>query len=195
VEEESVKSAFEIAMERISALPDLTPEEIAVQNEKKYGPVGEAIAGRYLSGLVSEDEMLAELRKHGGPEGLIVRRALFSGLCRILNFQADSEQTSKAIAGLARLAPGRDSDIEAAGREFQSLVREFNRDMRRGLMDFESSFLKPFGVSGTAVKVNPEENLYWKEKLNSLLQEHEPALENLRADLLKIRDDPEPTRK
>jgi hypothetical protein len=49
VEEERIKSAFEIAMERISDLPELTPEEIAAQNEKKYGPIGKVIAGNYVN--------------------------------------------------------------------------------------------------------------------------------------------------
>jgi hypothetical protein len=194
VEEERIKSAVEIAMERISSLPDLTPEEIAVQNEKKYAPVGEAIAGKYLRGLISGEEMLAEVEKQGGPEGTIVRRALFSGLGRMLNFEADSEQTSKAIAGLVRLTPGRESDIEAAATEFHSLVREFEQAERENLENFEASFLQPLGISGTAVRVNPAENFYWKEEVSHLLQKYAPKVEDLRADLLKIGDEGAPPR-
>jgi hypothetical protein len=186
VEEERIKSAFEIAMERISDLPELTPEEIAAQNEKKYGPIGKVIAGNYVNGLISEDEMLAELRKHQGTEGSIVRRSLTTSLCRTLKLQADSEQFSRAIAGLVGLTPEREEEITAVAEEFKSLIREFEQKKQKKLEDFKSSFLQSYGISGTAVRVNPADNQYWREESKRLRQEYQPQLENLRGTLVKI---------
>jgi hypothetical protein len=188
VEEERIKSAFEIAMERISDLPELTPEEIAAQNEKKYRPIGKAIANKYVNGLITEGELPAELEKYQQAEGLIVRRGLITALCRTLKLQTDSEHVSRTIAGLVRLNPGKESEIASAAAKFQELARQFEKSKQERLENFEASFLHPFGISGTAVRVNPEENQYCKKVWKRLLEEYEPKLEHLRTELLKIND-------
>ena len=57
MKEEKIKSALEIAMEKVSDLPELTREEIEEQKEKEYGPVGDAVAKKYLSGTISDGEL------------------------------------------------------------------------------------------------------------------------------------------
>ncbi len=185
MEEERVKSAFEIAMERISALPELTPEEIAEQNEKRYGPIGEALAGKFLGRLIDDDEMLAEMAKYTAEQGKIVRRSLILSLCRSMSSGEPPDRAAKASAGLIRLSPGKRAFIERAAAEIQSFAREFEEARRKKSVDFATSFLRPLGITGTAIRVNPAENPQWEEELRRLRQEYEPKLERLRSALQK----------
>jgi hypothetical protein len=184
VEEERIKSALEIAMERISALPELTPEDIAEQKEKQYGPVGEAMAGRYLSGAITEDELSGELNKHTDQRQIVCFGAV-SALCRSLRLDEDPEITARALRGLDRIALGKTSLIEKAGEEFRAVLREFELEIRTQLQGIESLVLEPLGISGSAVRCNPAVNEPWLEKLGKIRQSHEPRLEKLRAGLLR----------
>ena len=182
MEEERVKSALEIAMERISALPELTPEEIAEQKEKQYGPVGEAVAGRFLSGAITEDELPEELNKHTDQRQIVWFGAV-SAFCRTLRFEEDPAITGRALKGLHRIAPGKKSLIEKAGVEFRAVVEEFEQEIHKEAQGIESLVLEPLGISGSAVRCNPAVNGQWLEKLAKISQAYEPRLEKLRAGL------------
>jgi len=183
VEEERIKSAFEIAMERISALPELTPEEIAAQKEKQFGPVGEALAGKYLSGLVNDDELQVELGKRESGQRQIIRRALISSLCRNLQLEGDLSAAGKALSGLRRIAPEKETIIGKAAEEYKSIVHEFDQEKKRQSQAIESSALRPLGISGTAVRCNSAENTHWLDELKKIRQAYEPRLETLRVSL------------
>ncbi len=185
MEEERVKSALELAMERISAMPELTPEEIAAQKEKQYGPLGEALAGRYLSGLVNEDELPEQIEKLPVEQRLIVRRALISGLCRTLQLEGDLRSAEKALIGLRHAVSPKASYIEKAAEDYWLIVRELSQEKEKQSAAIEAAALKPLGIGGTAVRCNPAENLYWTEELKKLRQLFEPRLKSLRLGLLQ----------
>jgi hypothetical protein len=185
VEDERVKSALEIAMERISALPGLTPADIAAQKEKEFGPKGEAIAARYMSGLLDDGELTAELDKHRTNQWQIVRRGLISSLCQTLQLGGDLVLAGKALNGLCRVAAGKSSLIGEAASEYQSIVHEFDREKRKQSAEIEATVLQPLGISGTAVRYNPSENARWLEGLKELRRAYEPKLERLRDALMK----------
>jgi hypothetical protein len=185
MEEEGIRSALEIAMERISALPELTPEDIAAQKEKEFGPKGEAIAARYMSGLLDEEELFAELDKHGAIQQQIVRRALISSLCQPLQLDGDMTLAGKALSGLSRIAPGKAPMIGKAASDYQSIVHEYDREKQRQSGKIEAMTLQPLGISGTAVRCNPSENAHWLEALKTLRRAYEPKLEHLRDALRK----------
>jgi hypothetical protein len=185
VEEERIRSALEIAMERISALPELTPEDIAAQKEKEFGPKGEAIAARYMSGLLDDEELFAELDKHRAIQRQIVRHALISSLCQTLRLDGDMTLAGKALSGFSRIAPGKASVIGKAASDYQSIVHEFDREKQRQSEEIEAMALQPLGISGTAVRCNPSENAHWLEALNKLRRAYEPKLERLRDTLMK----------
>jgi hypothetical protein len=185
VEEERVRSALEIAMERISALPGLTPEDIAAQKEKEFGPKGEAIAARYMSGLLTDEDLAAELDKHRTDQWQIVRRALISSLCQTLQLDGDLVSAGKALSGLRRIATPKTSVIGKAASDYQSIVHEFDREKRKQSVEIEATALQPLGISGTAVRCNLSENAHWLEELKELRRAYEPKLERLRDALLK----------
>ena len=46
-----IKSAWEIALEKVDKLGELSPEELKRQKEEKYALIGQALADKYLGGL------------------------------------------------------------------------------------------------------------------------------------------------
>jgi hypothetical protein len=186
LEEERVKSAFEIAMERISALPELTQEEIAIQKEKQFGPIGDAVASRFLRGLIIDDELPVELEKYrADPFQLqIVRRALITRLCRTLELEQDPMDAGKGMNGLCRIAPEKVSIIGEAGRDYHRIIGEYEQEKRKRSEAIEKSALRNCGISGTAVRCNPDENEYWREELRKIGAEYAPRLERLKSMLL-----------
>jgi hypothetical protein len=185
VEEERVKSALELAMERISALPELTPQEIAEQKERQYGPVGEALAGKYLSGLVDDEELTIQIKKQPADLQPIVLRALVSSLCRVLQLEGDLESAGKALSGMRRAVPEKLAIIEKAAGEYLSMVHAYEQEQKDKSASIETAALRPLGISGTAVRCNPGENPHWLEELKKLRNAYDPRLENLRSNLLQ----------
>jgi hypothetical protein len=178
MEEERIKSALEIAMERISALPELTPEEIAAQKEKQYIPLGEAIAVKYLTGLIGDDELPAELEAYQGDQKQIVRREL----------EGDSASADRALKAMSRLAPAKSPLIMKAAKNFKAIVREFQQAQQNKASEFVASGLgaiAELGISGSAVRYNLKENEDWQEELRNLRPPFETKLEAIRATLLQ----------
>lgn len=188
MDEERVKSAFEIAMERISGLPDLTPEEIAAQKAKEYAPFGEAIAAKYLSGFLNDGELAAELDKYQGGRQEIVRRALMAGLCRTIQLEEEPETVSRALKGMERMAPEKRSRIAAAATDFQSILRQYEQVKKEKSCQFgavESKKMADLGISGSAVRSNLTENEDWEAELKAVQQPYESILEAIRSRLLQ----------
>jgi hypothetical protein len=184
VDEERIKSALEIAMERISALPELTPEEVAMQKEREFGPKGESIAASFMDGLLAEEDLAAELDKYRMQHRQIVRRTLIASLCRTLQVDASLISVGKALAGLNRLVPEMAASIEKAAAAYQAAVHEFDQARQKQSDAMTKAVFQTLGVSGTAVRCNPSDNILWLEEMKRLRLVYEPKLEILRASLL-----------
>jgi len=188
VEEERIKSAFEIAMERISSLPELTSEDIAAQKEKQYAPLGEAIAGKYLRCLIGDDEMIGELDKLGAEPGQIVRRSLASSFCRAMRMEGDPDEAERALKGINLIAPSKSSLVRKAGEDFHSIVDKFEREKRVKSVEFGVSAVQSMGklgISGSAPQPNLNENGEWQQELKRMRQSYESELETIRTRLLR----------
>lgn len=187
VEEEKVKSALEIAMERISGLPELTPEEIAEQKEKEYRPVGEALANKYLQDIIDVQNIPTELCRHQGDSGRIVRRAFISYLCRSVQLE-DSQMAVKALTGLCKLAEDTEGIKEQANAAWIRVQDDFQQLKDQTLQECEVSEkekLNVLGIFGSAVRPNMTDNESLKKKLSELYRTFEPEMEKLRAMFLQ----------
>ena len=186
MEEERVKSALEIAMERISGLPELTPEEIAEQKEKEYRPVGQALAGRYMRDIIDRQEIPAELSRHEGDSEPIVRRAFISSLCGFIQLE-DSQMTVKALSGLCSLAGEEEGVRKKANTSWTRLLDSYQKQRNKAFQECEASEkekLAVLGISGSAVRPNLTENESLRKRLQQLHRSFEPELEKLRAMFL-----------
>jgi hypothetical protein len=186
LKEEDIKSAFELAMEKISDLPELTPEEIDEQKKKEYGPVGDAVAKKYLSGTISDWELPLELARHSEAEKRIVRSACIAGLCREMRLENERDVLTKAMKGLKLLAPEKSDAVERIGNGFWEVFNEFAEKREEESRRYEVCAvekLRKLGISGSAVRPNLGEDADWKEQLRRMQKLYEPRLEEIRIRL------------
>jgi hypothetical protein len=185
LEEERVKSAFEIAMERISGLPELTPEEIAEQKEKEFKPVGQALANKYLQGQIAKNELKTELNGYQGEKGKIARVALIAVLCQSIQL-ADIPKAERALQGLASLGV-EGKDFEEIQKEFLQARGSLERDIQIEYKKYDEivrSELENSGIRGSAVKPNLSQNDGWLQGLDKMRRTYETILSEIREKLM-----------
>ena len=166
--EDRIKSAREIATERLANMPGLTPEELREQREKEYAPRGTAIARRYLQGTLRSGELSAELERYQGQEAEVVKRALLTTLCDSIT-SGDCDTSLKALDGIAALAG--EADLTGIRREVESLAAEHEerlRERRSVIERREKKKLSELGISGPAVRPNVSEGQEWLKESSQL---------------------------
>jgi hypothetical protein len=95
-----IKSAFEIAMEKISKIEDATPEE---RVKWKFFPIGEQMAGKYLKDDIN---IIADLNKYPENERKYVTQGVVEVLARSIDLprnDAVKKATRKAMDGIKLL--------------------------------------------------------------------------------------------
>jgi hypothetical protein len=168
VAEDRIKSAREIAMERLASLSALTPEELDEQRKKEYGPRGAAIAQKYLEGTLRSSELARELKRYQGKDGEAVRKAFVSTLCESIGLQ-DVTKSMKAIDGIAAVA-GK-VDPGEMKREIETISGEFIREAERRRAEYTDLMrqkLVSMGISGSAVWPNVAEDDDWRRELKRI---------------------------
>lgn len=180
-----VKSALELAMERMSNLPDLTPEEIAEQKEKEYRPIGEALGNRYLQNIINGQELLSGLNRYAGEQGAIVRKFLVQTLCDSLqlgNF-ADAE---RALKGLYELAPGDSEFMDDARSVWDRIRTRFEKGVEETERKFQVTAMKTFaglGISGSAIRANTKGSETFQQAVEELRSYFSTELQRVRSTL------------
>jgi hypothetical protein len=185
LEDEGIKSALEIAMERIARMPELTPDEITAQKEKEYAPIGLALSKRFLDGTILESELAPEMKKYSGEQGRIVRRVLIDALCRSIQLD-DKQRSRKALSGIGELLSPEDRFPQSAGQDLENILAGYDEEKAkeaRRLEGLEIERLIEFGISGTAVRPNVVENEAWQRGIQRIKQAFEPRLESIRKAL------------
>ena len=184
--EDRVKSAREIALEKIARIADLSPEELAKQKHSEFGPRGEAIARKYLDGTIRGTDLQRELGKYHGDDGQIVRRAFISSLGKSVEL-LDAARSRKAMEG-ARLIAGEDVRFEELKKEYEQILAEFEQQTQQGSIVFETrerERLREIGVSGSAIRHNVKESAGWQQELSRIRQAHDVRLDKLRERLMQ----------
>jgi hypothetical protein len=182
LEDESIKSALELAMERVSRLPELTPEEIEEQKEREFRPIGEAMSNKYMQGQIVDDELSKDLNNHQGEKGAIVRSALMGSLCQCIQLE-DNAKAMKALQGLFLLKNDEAAFREEIQKRFSQLRRDFERERQIIYKKYETIFKEKWeinGICGSAIKVNLAENEDWQSALNGIRRAYEPKLKEIR---------------
>ena len=184
VADDRIKSAREIAMEKVAGMPGLTPEELRQQREREFAPRGEAIATRYLAGALRETDLQTELGKYRDEEARIVRRAFLSVLCRSVSLD-DAGQSQRALEGVR--ASGVDMDLERVKEEFAGISRAFRQaqdETFEGLEEGQRKMLRGLGISGPAVRPNVRAGKDVQHELVQIRQPYETRLNELKERLL-----------
>jgi hypothetical protein len=175
-----IKSSIELAMEKMAKLPKLTEEEIRERQEKEYGPQGQAIARRFLTGDLAETRLAAELFKHEDERGEIVRKAFSASLCQAIDLE-DAEATARVLEAIKALLQD-DYPEETAGR-LDGILRDYEEQRQREratIEEAESAELRDLGVSGSAIRLNLGENQRWRQTCSELQQAFRPKADEIK---------------
>lgn len=187
MEEHRIKSALEIAMEKVAGMPGLSQEEITEQKEREYRPIGEAMARRYLESAIRVGDLPGELGKYRGDEGRIVKRAFLSSLYRSIEL-GDAARGRRAMEGIQVLV-GASRRLEEAKGEFEATSGEFEREINRKREAFETmekERLRRLGISGSAIRPNVKDREDWQQERSRIGHEYGSRLDKLRKILMQI---------
>jgi len=178
-----IKSTIELAMEKAAKLPRLTEEEIRQRREEEYGPRGRAIAELILRGDLSVDRLDAELSRHDGEQGEIVLTAFLTSLCQAIDLE-DTEATARAFEGI-RAVVG-DAHLEEASSRWSGILRDCEEQEQQEfstMEEAEGGSLRDLGVSGSAIRLNLQQNERWQGERSALLERFRPQVEEIQREL------------
>lgn len=185
MEDEGIKSALEIAMERLSGMPELTPEDISEQREKEYRPIGEGLCHKYLQGLLAAVDLAPELNRHEGECGVVVRRSLITCLCRALRLEAPAA-ADRVIEGVLAIAPATRGLRHKIQTDWMSVFEDYKKGQAALLKEKSAAArerLSRLGIGGSAVTPAMDRDEEYTQALAGLQQSFEPRLEAVRARL------------
>jgi len=168
VADDRIKSARELAMERLAGMSGLTPEEQAEQREKEYAPRGAAIAQKYLQGKIRSRELNRELEHYQDENRAAVRKGLVSALCDAVVIW-DGAGSVKAIDGLSAVIG--DTELTAIRQEVEAIAGDFIREAEQRRAEYAElarQKLTGRGISGTAVWPNVAEDDGWRQELRTI---------------------------
>jgi len=180
-----IKSAWELAMEKVEKLGKLSPEELQRQKAEKCGSIGQGLAEKYLSGLALRDLKL-ELDRHKGEERELVRAALASKLIEAIDL-GDTERLSKVIEAISELNLKAREGLAGVRGEIEQLFgeyREAEQKKRREVDAAARGVLHQLRISGSAIgSVNPEVVPEWKNELDKIAQPYRESLDDIKTRL------------
>ena len=180
-----IKSAWELAMEKVDKLGKLSPEELRQQKEDKCRSIGDGLAERYLSGIALRDLKL-ELDKHKGEERELVSAALASKLIDAIEL-GEVERLSKVTEGILYLKLKSAEGLKAVKREIEELFTEYREAEQKKRREVEAAargVLHQLRISGSAIgSVNPEVVPDWKSELDKIAQPYHERLDDIKSRL------------
>ena len=180
-----IKSAWELAMEKVEKLGKLSPEEVRRQKTEKCGSIGQGLAEKYLTGLALRDVRI-ELDKYKGEERELVRAALASKLIDAIEL-GDAERLSKVLEGISELNLKSREGLASIRAEIEQLFaecREAEQKKRREVETAARGVLHQLRISGSAIgSVNPEVVPEWKNELDKIALPYREKLGDIKARL------------
>jgi hypothetical protein len=179
-----LKSAWEIAQERVSRLGKLSAEEEKQQARQRYRQVGQVLSQKWLDSSRPPD-ITAELNKHREEDREGIRQAVIEHLLEAVEITPtqSTDRVRRAIEGVSRLGPELQSEAEGVA----TLIQEYEEAEGKTRQQLESSYwetLHQLRISGTAVgRVNIEANEQWQLARQRLVEDFAPRLADLKRKL------------
>jgi len=194
-----IKSAFEIAMEKISKIEDATPEE---RVKWKVFPVGEQLGAKFLKEDVN---ILSELNKYKDPERKFVTQGVVEVLARSIDLPRNDnikKVNRKAMDGI-KLVKKDKSGVENIYSKFRYVFNHYNEQGEQQRKQAYEQVKVQFAAKlqqamqqqyGANVRVNPNVNLEqhpqfqeeWRHVLVQLEQQYINHLTEYRKELIEI---------
>jgi hypothetical protein len=178
-----IKSAREIAQEKVSKLGELSPEERRGQRQDRCRLIGKSLADKYLS---QYDTRLLEagLNEHGAQDKNLIIQAAVQRLIEGIDLKYGS-RLDKISQGILTLA-NTETAIETLGK-IQELFQEYEEAENRERQEIEKAgreILHQLRLSGTAIsEINARAKEEWEKRLTQLAGPFEERLNNLKQEL------------
>lgn len=183
MENKRVKSAIELAMEKVAGMPDLKKEEVQQIKDKEQIATGEGIAQRFLKGTLRKKDLEAEFSGFPGEQETIIRRAALSALREALSIE--DMEINKLIFEAVQII-WKDLPVKKAQSEIIQLMGKYKKQREKEIVaavKMESARFQDVGISGSAILPNLKESPEWKKRQEKLQQEFHTKLISVR-DLL-----------
>lgn len=180
-----IKSAWEIAMEKVGKLKELTPDELNEREKKRYASIGKALADRYIRAL-NLGQLEIELGKYSDVERELLSSIVASSLFSAIEL-GDYEKLEKVVRGISCL---KQKELpEELVEEIKTLFREFNEARKKAIEVIETSandILLQFGISGSAIaEINIKRVAEPHQMLDRIDQPFNERLDRLKQKLLR----------
>jgi len=180
-----IKSAWELAMEKVDKLGKLSPEELRRQKEDKCKSIGQGLAEKYLGGSSLRD-LKIELDKQKGEERELVRAALASKLIDAIEL-GNAERLVKVVEAISGLKLKDEGGLLAARNELEEFFAEYREAEQKRRREVETAargVLHQLRISGSAIGgVNPEVVPEWRSELNEIAEPYREKLDDMKARL------------
>lgn len=180
-----LKSAWEIAQDKVDGLGSLSPEEKRKLQEEKYDQIGRALADKYLE-KENTNYLLTKTQKYEGQDRQMVTHAVIERLVDRIDIKY-SQTIKKINEGLQAI-----SDIQATNivnqidelfKEYQQAEAEENQKIEKAGREI----LHGMRIAGTAIgKINIQANAEWKQSLEHLSLPYQERLNILKQALLAL---------
>ncbi len=180
-----IKSAWELAMEKVDKLGKLSPEELRQHKEDRCREVGEGLAERYLAGLPLRDLKLGLGKSQGEERGWVVAAASRWLVASIE--LGDTERLSRVMEALEAIGSRSGEALSDARAGIEALFEEYreaNQKRGREVEVAARGVLHQLRISGSAIdSVNPEVVPGWKRELDQIARPYHERLSGLKASL------------
>jgi hypothetical protein len=186
--DDKIKSALEIALEKVQRLGALSEEEKQRLKNEEIAAFGKALAERYLSGLTLRDIKVELAERAEEDQRTITHHLLQSLLDRIdiLHTGADD----KIIAAIQLLSgdTGIEQSLKDLIQEYQGSIENARQENQRKLEAAKRSELESKGISGSAVQPAFETSSEWIRIRQNLDSYYSERFEELRQKCTNITD-------
>lgn len=178
-----VKTAFELAMEKIDKMPKLDKVEIEKQHESELFEKSEAIIIQYFQGHLKLQKLEKEISQFNAENRPVVRKSILKQLKDAIGV-IDKDKNVKALAAIQQL----DSNVDLAKiqEELNRIIQKYQHQRHKEYDNLgieEQKRLQKMGISGSAVAPNlqnSESGIKVEEKLKDQFQQ---KMEKIRGKL------------
>ena len=183
--DEKIKSALEIALEKAEKLGAPSEEEKQEARREELAATAEALARRHLNGLPLRD-LEVELAKLPAGDTATVRQHLKSHLLKAIDLESPG-QNDKALAAIQQVF-GESETVQSIGdllQQYAGAVESARTQNLPALKSAKMDELRQRGISGSAVEPSVETSQAWLDLLQQLSAGYRTQIEEIKRRSLK----------
>ncbi len=179
-----IKSAWELAMERVEKLGKVSTEELRKQEEEKRNTIGQVLADKYLGGLALW-QLQIDLDKIAPQERVCIRAVMLSKLVDAIELGND-EGMNRVRDAVCSLNAGQ-GHTEGFFQEMAEVFESFDSARDKESRSIEAAareLLHQLRISGTAISgVNPRVITEWRSTLDEQARPFRETLDGIKGRL------------